>query len=187
MTVDNWQWQLEKSIIVVQSPSHVWLFGTPWTAAHQTSLSFTISRSLPKFISNELVMTSNHLILCHPLLPSIFLSIRVFSNELAFHISWAKYWKSHTRAEKDCCLSSGSKPHPCSQIWWISFSSFQIPPFYLNSPTFKESWFEKLTCQPCLSILWPLNTACCVPVSASVLFLAAWIWAKKKKKKNLPG
>ena len=69
--------------IVVQSPSHVQLFVTPWTAAHQASLSFTISQSLLKFMCIESVMPSNHLILCHPLLllPSIFPSIRVFSNE----------------------------------------------------------------------------------------------------------
>ena len=65
---------------------------TPWTAAHQASLSLTISLSLPKFMSIELVMPSNHLILCRPLLPSIFPSIRVFSNESARHIRWPKYW-----------------------------------------------------------------------------------------------
>ena len=67
---------------------------TPWTAAHQDSLSITNSRSLPKLMSIELVMPSNHLILCHPLLclPSIFPSIRVFSNESALPISWPKYW-----------------------------------------------------------------------------------------------
>ena len=67
----------------VQSLSHVWLFATPWTAAHQASLSITNSWSLFKLMSLELVMPSNHLILCHPLLlmPSIIPSIRVFSNE----------------------------------------------------------------------------------------------------------
>ena len=66
----------------------------PWTAACQASLSITNSWSLPKLISIELVMPSNHLNLCHPLLlpPSIFPSIRVFSNELALHIRWWKYW-----------------------------------------------------------------------------------------------
>ena len=67
-------------VVVVQLPSHVWLFAIPWTAAHQASLLLTISWSLPKFMSIEAVMSSNHLILCHPfLLPSIFPSIRVFS------------------------------------------------------------------------------------------------------------
>ena len=67
---------------------------TPWTAARQSPLSFTISWSLPKFMSIESVMPSNYLILCGPLLllPSIFPSIRVFSNELALRIRWPKYW-----------------------------------------------------------------------------------------------
>ena len=66
----------------------------PWTTAHQVSLSITNSRSLPKVMSIESVMPSNHLILCHPLLllPSIFLSIRVFSNESVLHIRWPKCW-----------------------------------------------------------------------------------------------
>ena len=79
-------------LFVVQSLSHVRLFVTPWTAAHQASLSFTISRSLLKLMSIEPVMPSNHLILsCPLLLPSIFSSIRVFSNELALCIRWSKY------------------------------------------------------------------------------------------------
>ena len=67
---------------------------TPWTAVCQTFLSFTVSRSLLRLTSIESVMPSNHLILCHPLLllPSVFPSIRVFSNELALHIRWPKYW-----------------------------------------------------------------------------------------------
>ena len=75
------------SFVVVQSLSHVQLFATPRTAAHQASLSLTTSQSLLKFMSIELVILSNHLILCLPLLlPSIFQSIRVFSNESALHI-----------------------------------------------------------------------------------------------------
>ena len=74
-----------------QQPSSV--FVTPWTAAHQTTLSITNSRSLLKLISIELVMPFNHLILCHPLLlPSIFPSIRVFCNESVLCIRWPKYW-----------------------------------------------------------------------------------------------
>ena len=73
--------------------SHVWLFETSWTAAHQASLSITDSWSLPVLMSIESVMPSNHLILCRPLLlPSIFPSIRVFSNESALCIRWPKYW-----------------------------------------------------------------------------------------------
>ena len=78
----------------VQSLSHVWLFATPWTAACQASLSITNSRSPPKTMSIESVMPSNYLILCRPLLllPSIFPSIRVFSNESALLMRWPKYW-----------------------------------------------------------------------------------------------
>ena len=73
--------------------SRVRLFATPWTAAHQASLSFTISWSLLRLPSIEFVMPSNHLILCRPLLlPSIFPSIRVFSNESVLHTRWPKYW-----------------------------------------------------------------------------------------------
>ena len=78
----------------VQWLSHVQFFVTPWTAAHQASLSITHSQSLLKLMFIELVMPSNHLILCHPLLlpPSIFPSIRVFSNESALRIRWPKDW-----------------------------------------------------------------------------------------------
>ena len=78
----------------VQSLSRVRLFVTSWTAARQASLSITNSWSLLKLMSIESVMPSNHLILCCPLLllPSIFPSIRVFSNESALHIRWPKYW-----------------------------------------------------------------------------------------------
>ena len=78
----------------VQSLSHVRLFVTSWTAACQASLPVTNSWSLPKLMSTESVTSINHLILCHPLLlpPSIFPSIRVFSNESVLHIRWPKYW-----------------------------------------------------------------------------------------------
>ena len=81
----TWKWK---------SLCHVQLFATPWTAAHQASLSISNSQSLLKLMSIESVIPSNHLILCHPLLllPSIFLSIRVFSNESVLHIRWPKYW-----------------------------------------------------------------------------------------------
>ena len=85
-----WAWALQFSS--VQSLSHVWLFATPWTAVRQASLSITNSRSLLKLMSIELVILSNHLILCRPLffLPSIIPSIRVFSNESVLHIQVAK-------------------------------------------------------------------------------------------------
>ena len=78
----------------VQLLSRVWLSATPWTAARQASLSITNSRSFLKLMSIESVISSNHLILCHILLlpPSVFLSIGVFSDELALCISWPKYW-----------------------------------------------------------------------------------------------
>ena len=80
----------EMFVVLIQLPSHVQFFVTPWTAACQASLSPTISRSLPKFMSIESVMPSNHLILCCPLLlPSVFSSIRVFSNESSVCI---RYW-----------------------------------------------------------------------------------------------
>ena len=81
-------------ISLFQLLSHVWLFVTPWTAAHLASLSITNSQNLLKFMSIELVMPSNHLILCHPLLllPSVFPSIRVFSSDSVLHIRWPKYW-----------------------------------------------------------------------------------------------
>ena len=97
----------------VQSLSRVQLFATPWTAAHHASLSITNSRSLPKPMSTESVMPSNHLILCHPLLllPSILPSIRVFSNESALHIRWPKYWSF------SFSISPSNELLP-----WISFS-----------------------------------------------------------------
>ena len=81
-------------MVVVQSLSNVRLFATPWTAACQASLPITNSQTLLKLMSIELVMPSSHLILCHPLLlsPSIFPSIRLFSNESALRIRWPKYW-----------------------------------------------------------------------------------------------
>ena len=101
----------------------------PWTIAHQPSLSFTISRSLLKLMSIESVMLSNHLILCHPLLllPSVFPSIRVFSNESVLCIWWPKYWSS----------------------------SFSISPFneYLGLIFFRIDWFDLLAVQGTLKSL----------------------------------
>ena len=88
------RWYIIVVLIQFGSLSRAWLFATPWTAAYQASLSITNSQSPPKPMSIESVKPSNHLILCHPLLllPSIFPSIRVFSNEWALHIRWPKYW-----------------------------------------------------------------------------------------------
>ena len=84
----------DPSVVAVQSSSHVRLFETSWIATHQASLSFTVSQILLKFMPIESVMLPNHLILCCPLLlpPSIFPSIRVFSNESVLRIRWPKYW-----------------------------------------------------------------------------------------------
>ena len=85
--------ELGHTFVIIQSLCRVQLFVTSWVAVHQASLSFTISQSLPKFISFESLMPSNHLILCHQLLlPSIFPSIRVFSNESDLCIRWTEYW-----------------------------------------------------------------------------------------------
>ena len=86
--------QIPHQFSSVQSLSRVLLFATPWTAARQASLSITKFRSLLKLMSIELVMPSNRLILCRPLLllPSVFLSIRVFSSESVLWVRWPKYW-----------------------------------------------------------------------------------------------
>ena len=131
----------------VQLLSRVQLFATPWTATHQASLSITNSRSLLKLMSIKLVMPSNHLILCRPLLllPSIFPSIRVFSNESILHIRWPKYWSfSFSISPSDeysgliifrpCltfynptdCSPSGSSVHGILQariLEWVAISS----------------------------------------------------------------
>ena len=93
----QWEWIIIYNlfpVISAQMLSHVWLFATPWTAAHQASLSITNSWSWLKPISIESMMPSNHLIRCCPLLlsPSIFSSIRVFSNKSVLLIRWPKYW-----------------------------------------------------------------------------------------------
>ena len=105
----------------VQSLNRVWLLVIPWTTASQASLSITNFRSLHKLMSIEKVMSSNHLILCHPLLlPSIFSSIRVFSNELALHIRWPKY----------CSFSFNISPSMNIQDWfplrWIGWISLHF-------------------------------------------------------------
>ena len=126
----------------VLSHSHVHLFATPWTTAHQASLSFSISQNLFRLMPFESMMPSNHLILCYPLLllPSIFPSIRVFSNQSVLCIRWPKYW---------------------------SFR-FSISPSneYSGLISFRIDWFDLLTVQRTLmsllqnhslkaSILWP--------------------------------
>ena len=106
--------------VVVQSLSHVRLYVTLWTAAHQASLSHVISRSLPKFMSIASLMPSNHLILWHPLLlSSSFPSLRDFSNESALHIRWPKYWSF------SFSISSSNV--------YSGFTSFRIDWFYRHA------------------------------------------------------
>ena len=101
--------------------SHAWLFVTPWTAARQPSLSFTNSQSLHKLMSMESVMPSNHLILCRPLLlpPSIFPSIRVFSNESTLRIRWPKYWSF------SLSIISSNEYQDWSPLGWTGLISVQ--------------------------------------------------------------
>ena len=91
-------------VAAVQLLSHVWLFATPWIAAHQVPLSSIISQSLLKFMSIEPVMLFNHLIVCHLLLllSSVFPSIRVFPSELALYIRWPKYWSFSISPSNEC-------------------------------------------------------------------------------------
>ena len=123
----------------VQSFSCIRLFATPWTAACQASLSITSSWSLPKLMCIESVMPSNHLILCHPLLlpPSVFLSIRVFSNESALHIQWPKYWSFSFNI-------SPSKEHsgfPVGWTSWISLPSKGFSRVFSNTTVQKHQFF----------------------------------------------
>ena len=134
-------------MVVVQLLSPVWLFVTPWTAVHQAPLSFTISWSLLKLISIELVMPSNHLILCCPrfLPPSIFPRIRVFPNELALQVRWPKYW---------------------------SFS-FSISPSseYSGLISFRMVWFDLLAAQGILKSLFQHQSS-----KASILWHSAFFY-----------
>ena len=129
-------------LFVVKSLSHFWFFATPWNAAHQTPLTFPISPSLVKLMSIELVMPSNHFILCRPhLLPSVFPSIRIFSSELALCIGWSEYW------------SFSFSISPSNEYWGLI--------------SFRIDWFDLLAVQGILrrflqhhstktSILWHL-------------------------------
>ena len=141
--INNLHWAL----VSLQSLSCVWLFATPWTTAHQASLSFTSSQSLLKLMSIELVMESNHLILCHSLLllPSIFPSIRVFSTGLVLHIRWPKYW---------------------------SFS-FNISPFneYSGLISFRIDWIDLLGVQQTLKSLLQYHSSKASIFQCSAFFM----------------
>ena len=140
--------------ISVQSLSRVQLFATPWTAAHQASLSITNSQSLLKLMPIESVMPSNHLTLCRPLLPpSIFPSIRVFSNESAFCIRWPEYW---------------------------SFS-FNITPSneYSGLISFRMGWFDLLAVQGTLKSLLQHHSLKVSILWRSVFFIAQLLYSRK--------
>ena len=140
-------WYQLAFVVGVQSLSHVRFFATPWTAVGQASLSFTNSQSLLKLMSIELVMPSNHLVLCRLLLlPSIFPSIRVFSNELTHQIMWPKYW---------------------------SFS-FSISPSneYSGLISFKTDWFDLLAVQGTLKSLLQHHSS-----KASILWHSAFFYS----------
>ena len=109
----------------VQSLSRVWLFATPWTAARQASLSITNSQNLPKPMSTELVMPSNRLILCRPLLllPSIFPSVRVFSNESALRIRRPKDWSFSFNISPSSVPRNTQDWSPLGWTGWISLQS----------------------------------------------------------------
>ena len=143
----QWRYSLRYLLLFIL---YVWLFATPWTAAHQASLSFAISQSLLKLMSTEEVMPSNHFILCCRLLlvPSIFPSIRVFSNELSLCIRRTKYW---------------------------SFS-FNISPSneYSELISFRVDWFDPLTVQGTLKSLLQhhslnINSLVCILLSGPTL------------------
>ena len=125
--------------ISVQSLSRVRLFATPWTAAHQASLSITNSQSLPKFMSIELVMSSNHLLLCCPLLllPSIFPSIRVFSNKSVLHIRWPKYWSFSFKVFP----INTQDWSPLGWTGWISLQSKGLSRVFSNTTVQKHQFF----------------------------------------------
>ena len=124
----------------VQSLSRVWLFSTPWTAASQASLSITNSWSLLKLTSIELVMPSNHLILCCPLLllPSIFPSIRVFSSKSVLRIRWQKYWSFSFSIS-----ASNEYSGLISFGWtgWISLQSKALSWVFSNTTVQKHQFF----------------------------------------------
>ena len=127
----------------VQSLGHVWLLATPWTAAHEASPSITNSHSLLKLMSTESVMPSNYLILfcLLLLLPSNFPSIRVFSNELALHIRWPKYW-SFSFSISPSCEYSGLISF---RIDWFDLLAVQGTQESSPTPQFKSISSSALT------------------------------------------
>ena len=124
----------------VQSLSCVWLFATPWTAAHQASLFITDSQSLLKLMSIESVMPSNHLILCRRLLlpPSIFPSIRGFSNESVLCIRWPKYWSLASASGLPMNIQDW---FPLGWTGWIFLQSKGLSRVFSNTTVQKHQFF----------------------------------------------
>ena len=124
-------------VVVIQSLSQVCFFATPWTAAHQAPLSFTISWSLLNLMFIESEILSNHVILCHTLLllPSIFRSIRVFSSESALCIRWPKYW-SFSFSISPSNIYSGLIP--LAWTGWISLQSKGLSRVFSNTTVQKH-------------------------------------------------
>ena len=125
----------------VQSLSCVQLFVTPWTTAHQASLSITNSWSSPRSMSIKLVMPAKHLLLCHPLLllPSIFPSIRVFSNQSALCIRWPKYWSFSFNISLPVNTQDWS---PLGWIGWISLQPKGLSRVFPNTTVQKHQFFS---------------------------------------------
>ena len=123
-------------VVIVQLLNHAQLFKTPWTAARQAFLSFTISQSLLKQVSIELEMPSNNLVLSWPflLLPSTFPSIRVFSSESALHIRWPKYWSFS--------FSISPSSEYSGLTGWISLQSKGLSSVFSNTAVQKHQFFD---------------------------------------------
>ena len=142
----SWQEPINISVvsvqfISVQLLSHVQLFVTPWTVARQASLFITNSQSLLKLMSIELVMSSNHLILCCPLLLllSIFLSIRVFSNESVLHIRWPKIWSFSSASILPMNIQDW---FPLGWTGWIPLQSKGLSRVFSNTTVQKHQFFS---------------------------------------------
>ena len=152
----------------VQSLSRVQLFATPWTAVRQASLSITNSQNPPKPMSIVSAMPSNHLMLCLPLLllPSIFPSIRIFSNESALHIRWPNYWSFSFNI-------SPSNEHPglisFRMDWLISLQSKGLSRVFSSTTVWKHQFFSA---QPSL---WSSSHICTWLLGNSIIYLYTYI------------
>ena len=184
-------------VVVVQLLSHVSFFQTPWTAACQASLSFTMSQSLLKLMFFESVIPSNHLVLCCALLPSIFPSIRVFSNELALRIRRPKYWSFSfsisTSNEYSGLISF--------RIDWFDLLAVQgVSRIFSNTTLQKHQFFSAQPSMQCYAKSLQLCPTLCDPIDGSppgssvpgslqartlewvaISFSNAWKWKVKVK------